>query len=92
MPRHQCAECQVVVDVFVAVEIAKLAPAGLFHKDGPGIISAIVAGYAERNALEILLMGFGGFGRAPLESGEFFLQVGIHRIAPGILRPAASLS
>jgi hypothetical protein len=35
-------------------------------------------------------MGFGGFGRAPLESGEFLLQIGIHRIAPGMLKPAPS--
>jgi len=32
---------------------------------------------------------FGGLGRSPLEGGEFFLQIGIHRIAPGKLRPAA---
>ena len=89
MSGHERAEGQVVVDVFVAVEVAKLAAAGLFHEDRPGIVGAIVAGYAERNAFEILLVGFGGFGRAPLESGEFFLQIGIHRIAPGRLRPAA---
>ena len=79
---HERAEGQIVVDVLVAVEVAELAAAGLFHEDRPGIVSAIIAGDAERNAFEIFLMGFGGFGRAPLESGEFFLQIGIHRIAP----------
>ncbi len=87
---HKSAEGQVVVDIFVAIEVAELAAAGLFHEDRPGIIGAIVAGDAERNTFEILLVGFGGLGRAPLESGEFFLQIGIHRIAPGKLRPAAS--
>jgi hypothetical protein len=24
-------------------------------------------------------VGFGGLGRSPLESGEFFLQIGVHR-------------
>ena len=70
---HQRAERQVVIDVFVAIEIAELAAAGLFHKDRPGIVGAIVAGDAERNALEIFLVRFGGLRRAPLESGEFFL-------------------
>ena len=79
MSRHQRAEGQVVIDIFVAVKVAELAAAGFFHKDRPRIVGAIVAGYAEGNAFEILLVGFGGFGRAPLESGEFFLQIGIHR-------------
>src|SRR6202035_2720558 len=77
------------IDIFVPIEIAELAAAGLFYEDGPGIIGAIVAGDAEGNAFEILLVSFSGFGRAPLEGGEFFLQIGIHRIAPGKLRPAA---
>jgi hypothetical protein len=88
---HERAEGQVVIDVFVAIEVAELAAAGLFHEDRPGIVSAIVAGYAERNAFEILLVGFGGLGRAPLESGEFFLQIGVHRIAPGMLKPGRFL-
>ena len=68
-----------MIDVLVAIEVAKLASAGLFYKDWPGIISAIIAGYSQWNALEILLVGFGGFWRSPLESGEFFLQIGVHR-------------
>jgi hypothetical protein len=87
MSRHKRAEGQVVVDVFVAIEVAELAPAGLLHENRPGIVGAIVAGYTERNAFEILFVGLGGFGRAPLESGEFFLQIGIDRITPGKLRP-----
>ena len=65
-----------------------LLPLASFHEDRPGIVSAVVAGDTERNALEILLVSFGGLRRAPLEGGEFFLQIGIHRIAPGKLRPA----
>ena len=87
---HERAEGQVVIDVFVAIEVAELAAAGLLYEDWPGIVGAIVAGDTERNAFEIFLVGFGGLGRSPLEGGEFFLQIGIHRIAPGKLRPAAS--
>ncbi len=83
MSGHQRAESQVVIDIFIAIEIAKFAAAGFFHKDRPRVIGAIVARYAERNTLEIFLVGFGGLGRSPLESGEFFLQIGVHRIAPG---------
>ena len=92
VPGHERAEGQVVIDVFIAIEIAELAAAGLLYEDWPGIVSAIVAGDAEWNAFEIFLVRFGGLGRSPLEGGEFFLQIGIHRIAPGKLRPAASLS
>src|ERR1700675_3434784 len=78
-----------MVDVFVPVEVAEPAAAGLFHKDRPRVVGAIIAGYTEGYAFEILLVGFGGFRRAPLEGGEFLLQIGIHRIAPGRLRPTA---
>src|ERR1700691_2321574 len=78
---HERAEGQVVVDVFVAIEVAELAAAGLFYKDGPGIVIAIVAGYAERNAFEVFLMRFGGLGRAALESRELFLQIGVHHFS-----------
>jgi hypothetical protein len=44
---------------------------------------SIVAGHAERDALQIFLVGLGGLGRAALKRAEFFLQIGIHRIAPG---------
>ncbi len=77
---HERAEGQVVVDVFVAVEVAELAAAGFFHEDGPGIVVAIVAGHAERDAFEILFVRFGGFRGAALESCELLLQIGIHRI------------
>ena len=80
MSGHQRAEGKVVVDVFVAIEVAELAAAGFFHEDGPGIVVAIVAGHAERNALEILLVRFGGLGGAALVSGELFLQVGVHQM------------
>ena len=89
---HERAESQVVVDVFVAIEIAELAAAGFFHEDRPGIVMAIIAGHAERNAFEIFLVGFGGFRRAALERVEFLLQFGIHRIAPGWLRPTSLVS
>src|ERR1700730_9944250 len=78
-----------MVDVFVPVKVAEPAAAGLFYKDRPRVVGAIIAGYTEGYAFEVLLVGFGGFRRAPLEGGEFLLQIGIHRIAPGRLRPTA---
>ena len=76
---HERAEAEVVIDVFVAVQIAELTAPSLLHEDGIGIVGAIVTGYAQRNTFEILLVGFGGLGSAPLEGCEFFLQVGVHR-------------
>ena len=83
MSGHKRAESEVVVDVFVAVEIAELAAAGFFHEDGPGIVMAIVAGYAERNAFEVFLVRFGGFGRAMFEGRKLLLQIGIHQVLRG---------
>jgi hypothetical protein len=57
---HEGTEGQVVVDVFVAVKVAEFAATGFFDEDRPGIVGAIVAGDAERNAFEIFLVGFGG--------------------------------
>jgi len=58
---HERAEGQVVIDVLVAIEVAKLAAAGFFHEDGPGIVVAIIAGHTERNAFEIFFVRCGGF-------------------------------
>src|SRR5271155_3190959 len=51
MACHERTEGQVVVKVFIAVEIAELAAARVFYEDRIGIISTVVAGDAERNAL-----------------------------------------
>ena len=67
----QRAKGQVVVNVFIAIEITKLAAAGLLYKNRPGIVGAVVAGDTQGNTLEIFLVGFGGFGRSPLKTGEF---------------------
>src|SRR5579872_4169004 len=79
---HQRTESQVVIDVFVAIEIAKLAAARLFHKDRPRIVRTIVAGYAKGNAFEIFLVRLCGLRGPALKSGKFFLQIGIHRGSP----------
>src|SRR5579872_100814 len=80
---HQRSERQVVVDIFVAVEIAELAAAGLLHENRPRIVCAIVAGYAKRNAFEIFLVCLCGLRGPPFKSRKFFLQIGIHRGSPG---------
>ena len=81
MSGHERAEAQVVIDVFVAVEVAEFAALSFFHKNRIGIVSAIVAGYAQRNAFEVFLVSNGGFRRAALESFELFLQCGVHRVS-----------
>ena len=77
--RHQRAETQVMVNVFVAVEIANLAPRRLRHKQRIRIVGAIVAGHAQGQALQVLLMRFGGLRRAALVCLQLFLQCGVHR-------------
>jgi hypothetical protein len=87
MSRHQRAERQVVIKIVIAVEIAEMRAAGFLHKNRPGIIRAIIAGHSQGNAFEVFLMRLGGFRRTSLESIELFLQFGVHRVSPGILRP-----
>ncbi len=79
MSGHERAETQVVINVFVAIEIAELAARSFFHKNRVGIVSAIVAGDSQGNAFEVFLVSDGGFRRATLESFELFLQCGVHR-------------
>ena len=81
MSGHERAETKVVIDVFVAIEIAELAALSLFHKNRVRIVGAIVAGHAQRNAFEVLLVSGGGFRRAALEGFELFLQCGVHRVS-----------
>src|ERR1700686_2521459 len=87
MSRHKRAETEVVVDVIVAIEIAEMRAAAFLHENGVRIVGAIVAGYAQRNALQVFLMRFGGLGRATLESFELLLQFGVH---PGLQRSQAA--
>ena len=75
---HERAEAKVVIDVVVAIEIAKMRAAAFFYEDRIGIVGAVVAGDAERDALQVFLVGFGGFGRATLEGFELLLQIGVH--------------
>jgi len=42
--------------------VTKLAAAGLFHEDGPGIVMAIVAGHPERDALRFFFVASADFG------------------------------
>jgi hypothetical protein len=56
MPCHQSAETKVVIDVFVPIDVAEFASAALLHKDRVGIVSAVVAGNAQRQAPQIFLV------------------------------------
>src|SRR5260370_11794539 len=73
MPSHQRAEAQVVVDVFVAVEVVNAATFAILHKKWIGLVMAIVAGNAEGDALESPLVGCRRFRRALFVDGDFFL-------------------
>ncbi len=73
MAGHQGAEAQVVVDIFIAVEVANLAALPFLYENRIRIIGSIVAGHAERNTLQRPQVCFRGFGRALLVDYDFFL-------------------
>ena len=70
MPGHESPEAQVVIDVFVSIEIAKPAALCVLHKDRIGIVSAIVARDPEWYTFEIALVRLSRLRRAALENIE----------------------
>ncbi len=73
MPGHQCAEAQVVIDVFVSIDVVNLASLPVLHKQRIGLVVAVVAGNAERDALQCALVRVRGFRRALFVCGDFLL-------------------
>src|SRR5206468_2491200 len=53
MPRHQRAKAEIVVEIVVAIQIAKVRASAFLHKNWIGIIGAVITGNAQRNALQI---------------------------------------
>ena len=82
VPGHQSAKAQIVVNVFVAIEIAEFAARRFGNKDRVRIIGAVIAGDAQWQAFQVFLVSLGGLRRAALESLELFLQFGIHLESP----------
>ena len=62
MTRHERTKAKVVVNVFVAVQVTKLAALSLFHENRVRIIGSIVAGDAQWNAFEVFLWAAADFG------------------------------
>jgi len=79
---HQRTETQVVVNVFVAIEIVNTAALSILDKNRIRLVMAIVAGNAERNSLKRPFVRRGRFRRALLVSGKFLLQRVVHDAAP----------
>src|SRR5580692_4221874 len=73
MSGHQCAKAQVVVNIFVAVEVVDAAPLAVFHEDRIWLVMAIVAGDSEGDALQGPFVSFRGLGRSLLVGGDFLL-------------------
>src|SRR5581483_9318267 len=73
MSGHESAKAEVVIDVVVAIQIAEVRALSLFHENRMRLVSTIVAGNAERNAFQVLLVCFGGLGCATHECIEFAL-------------------
>ncbi len=70
---HQRAKAKVVVDIFVAVNVADFAALPFFDEDGIRVVRAIVACYAQGNALQRPRVGFRGFRRPLLVNRDFLL-------------------
>ncbi len=73
MPRHESAKAQVVIDIFVPVEVAEPAALCVLHKDRIRVVSAVIACYSERDPFEIAFVRLSRFWRAALEEIELVL-------------------
>ena len=78
MAGHQRAETKIEIDVLMAIEIVNVGSLGVFDKQGPRLVTAEVAGYAQRHA------GFGALERCFRTRGtcfkgrEFLLEKVVH--------------
>jgi hypothetical protein len=82
MPGHQGAKAQVVIDVFVSVNVVNAAALPFLHEDGIRLVVAIVAGYAQRNSFRCAFVRGRGFRGALFVRGDFFLQLLVHGTSP----------
>ena len=73
MSGHDRSKTKVVIDVLIAVKVAKLTAGRVLHEDWVRIVSAIVTGYSQRYALQVFLVRLRRLGRAAHKSVEFFL-------------------
>ena len=73
VPGHERAKTQVVIDVFVSIDVHDLAATTLRDKDRIRVIGPVIARYPERYALLGLLVRLRRFGRALLVQGNFLL-------------------
>ena len=63
---HQRAKAQVVVDVFIAIDVHEFAAMTFGHEYRIGIVGAVIAGHTEGNTFLRLFMSFRGLRRALL--------------------------
>ena len=82
VPGHQRAETKIEIDVLIAIEVVNVASLGIFHKQGPGLVTAEVAGYAKRHARFCPLERSARAGGTGFKAGEFFLKKVVHGILP----------
>ena len=73
MPGHQCAKTQVVIDIFVSIDVVNPASLSVLHEHRIGLVVAIVAGNAEWDALQCAFVRVRGFWRALFVGGDFLL-------------------
>ncbi|MGA8011839.1 MAG: hypothetical protein WB949_05390 [Candidatus Acidiferrales bacterium] len=70
--RHQNAETEIVVDVFVTVDVADLASVPFLDEDGIGLVSPVVTRDTERKTFPGAPVRLGGFRRTLFVGGDFF--------------------
>jgi len=77
---HERAVAEIMIDIFVAIQIVDARAVAVAHKQRVGRIVAVVAGYAERDTIDGPLMGLAGFGRALFVGLDFALEGLVHAV------------
>jgi hypothetical protein len=73
MPGHERAEAQIVINVFVSVNVVNPASLSVLHKQWVGFIVPIITGNTKRDALQGAPIRIRGLGSSLLIGSDFFL-------------------
>ena len=82
VPGHQRSETQIVIDVFVPIDVVNSPCFAVFHKNGIRLVMPVVAGNSQGNSFQGPFVRRRGFGRALFVRGNFLLQFVVHGTSP----------
>src|SRR5256885_2847208 len=88
-PRHERAKTQVVIDVFISIDVMNPAGFPVLYKNRIRLVVPVIARHTERNPLQRTLVRRRGLRRPLLVGCDFLLQCFVHNFS---LNPALRIA